>query len=271
MWQELAYGLKEGNGYLIAMSILFAFSLIIIFERLIMLHFVYNINFRKFLNDIKKMVLSNDIDRAMNRCKGASKTSLPKITLQALKASETDPSTVKGTIEEETIEFLPNLERRLEFLPAMATLVLLIGVLGTLDGLWSTFHSINILDTAKKQASLAEGVASTLNPTALGIVLTMIILASHHFLRSAAIRLAEKVHYGVAVIHNILVPAEVPTFVAAAMPAAQMGVDSALVDSLNADVSDTKQTKSKEEEFGGLDDAFDDASIEDIKDEEEII
>ena len=46
-------------------------------ERLIMLQFVYHIDFAKFLGNLKKMVAAEDLGRAINLCKNVSSTSLP--------------------------------------------------------------------------------------------------------------------------------------------------------------------------------------------------
>lgn len=265
MWGELAVSLQSGNQYILLIMSLAFISTVLIFERLIMLQFVYNIEFNRFLNNLKKMIVSEDFERAMNFCKTVSKTSLPKIALKALQASEHDPSTVRGTIEEETIEFVPRIERRLGSLPAIATLILLIGILGTIDELWWAFHSIDVLDTAKKQASLANGIASSLNPTALGLMVCMIILASHQMLKGMAISILEHIHHGIAVLNNLLVPPEV-AFVSSAPAIHQEATGP--VDAINDD-TDIKETQPEDE--GVTDDAFDDAAVEDIKDEEEII
>src|SRR5690606_3078807 len=118
-----------------------------------------------------------------NICKSASHTSLPHISLKAIEAAERDPTSVRGIIEEETIDFLPRLENRLPALPALATLILLVGILGTLDALWHAFDAIAVLDTSEKQARLAHGIAGSLNPTAMGLLAAMIFLAAHQYLK----------------------------------------------------------------------------------------
>jgi biopolymer transport protein ExbB/TolQ len=262
MWGELAHSIQHGNIYVMLVLVLSFFSLIVIFERLIMLQFVFHIDFSKFLANIRKMIAAEDMDRAINLCKSVSSTSLPKITLRALEAAEADPTTIRGTLEEETIEFLPKLERRINLLPALATLIMLVGILGTIDGLWNAFHSIDVLDTAKKQASLAQGIAGSLNPSALGLIVCMFILAGHQVLRGIAVTLTERVHYGVTVLTNLLVPQEVAHFMPIAAPEPAMA---------QADVStDTKRDAAPKEQET-QEDSFDDASVEDIKDEEEII
>ena len=58
-------------------------GLVIIFERAVMLQWVYNIDFHKFLTNIKKMIAAKDTDRAITLCKSVSGTSLPRIGLMA--------------------------------------------------------------------------------------------------------------------------------------------------------------------------------------------
>ncbi|MDB2447406.1 MotA/TolQ/ExbB proton channel family protein [bacterium] len=267
MWGELASAFQAGNMYVLIMLALGFIITAIVIERLIMLHGVYNVNIPKFLKEVRKMVEAQDHDRARNYCKTVSQTSVPKIALAALEAHSQDPATVKGHLEESTIEFLPKIETRLSLMPAIATLVLLVGVLGTIDGLWGAFHSIDVLDTAKKQASLANGIAGSLTPTALGLLISMLGLAAHHFTKGVAISLTERVHYGVTVLHNLLVPQEVAVaaFAGAGMMAqAPMENPSAMDDDGQDDDDD-------EEEDDDDEDTFDDAAIDDIKDEEEII
>ena len=266
MWGELAYSIQRGDGYVITILILGFLATVVFFERLIMLQFVYHINFPKFLSNLKKMVGAEDLDRAITLCKNASHTSLPHISLKALQAAETDPTTIRGTIEEETIDFLPRLETRLGAIPSLTLLIMLVGILGTIDALWGAFQSVDVLDTAKKQARLAQGIASSLNPSALGLIFGMILLAGHHFLKGIAINLTERVHHGVSVLSNLLVPQEVAyvSVGAAGEPAA--GASSAFDKSADGDFGAAGNDAEE-----SSDETFDDVSVEDIKDEEEII
>ncbi len=267
MWSQIAVSLQQGNSYLIIVIVLAFLGSIVMIERFIMLQMVYYVDFAKFLTNLKKIVQAEDIERAINLCKSASHTSLPYISFKALEAAERDPTTVKGTIEEETIDFLPKLEHRLAILPALATLIMLVGILGTIDGLWSAFDSIEILDTSEKQARLANGIAGSLNSTALALIVSMIFLASHQVLKGIAIKLTERIHYGVAILNNLLVPQEVATYVS--QPAGVPLQTVAMATHADEDESPAQAEKNEEEEQQN--DSFDDSAVEDIKDEEEII
>ncbi len=261
MWSQLAISLQSGNVYLYLILFLGFIGTVIIFERLIMLQVVYSLDFKKFLNNLRRSVQAEDIERAVSICKNASYTSLPAISLKALEAKERDPASVRGAIEEESIDFLPKIEARIGILPALSTLILLVGILGTIDGLWAAFDSVEILDTAEKQVRLSNGIASSLNPTTMGLLMSMIFLTGHQVLRGLALRLTERVHYGVSVLMNLLAPAEVASFVPAVAVAAPAGAAPA-----PARAEAAADTKIEVE-----DDSFDDSSVEDIKDEEEII
>ena len=123
MWNHIAISLQQGNFFLLAILFLGFIGTVIFFERFIMLQFVYHIDFVRFLNNLKRSIQAEDLARAVSLCKSQSHTSLPLICLKALEAAERDPTTVRGTIEEATIDFLPRLESRLGFLPALSTML----------------------------------------------------------------------------------------------------------------------------------------------------
>jgi biopolymer transport protein ExbB len=256
MWEELARSFQSGNIYIILLLVLAFISLAIVIERFIMLQFFFNLNYTKFLKELRSIVVAEDIERAMNLCKQASKTSLPYIALKALQAHENDPKTVKGVLEEDTIEFIPLVENRLSSLPVIATLMMLLGLLGTMDGLWWAFHSIDILDTAKKQASLSTGIAASLHPTTIALMGSMILLSLHQMLKGIAIRILERTNHGVTVLQNLLVPT------ASTIPQAQQ--EAVSTPKMPASIPETEERPDSKGEL------FDNV-VDDINDEEEII
>ena len=257
MWNELARSLQSGNSYTLAILSLTFLALIIIFERLLMLHFVYNLNFEKFVSSLKNMVGSEDYERAMSFCKTTSYTSLPKISLAALEAAEYAPHKVAGTIEEECAAFLPKISARIPFLSSISTIILMLGVLGTVNELWSAFHSLGVLDTAKKQASLAEGISSSLNYIALGLCASILILGFTQIIRSSANRLLDRVNHGVVALNTLLVQSQ--TMISHSPTSSSPKPEEAL---LNEEAGAAPSSEESSEEG---------SDVEDIKDEEEII
>jgi len=267
MFGEIAHSFQQGNIYLMIMLGVAFLAFMIIFERMIMLQFVFNINFEKFIANLKKMLNAEDLDRAANFCKSVSNTSLPYIAKRAIEAADTDPTTIRGTIEEETIGFLPRLEARVNFLVSLSTIVMFLGILGTIDSLWSTFHAIDVLDSTKKQVAISQEVASALNPIAFGLMLCMIILVCHQMIRGMAVRVTDRIHHGVTVLTNLMVPQEMAAFVPAMAATTGAIAAAAPTEEAAAPTETTAQTT----QGSNADANFDDASVQDIRDEEEII
>lgn len=269
MWGEIAHSLQSGNYYVIGIFALAFLALIFIFERIITISIVYNYNHKKFTDQLKKTIGAEDFDRARNLCQSTSKTSLPMIAKRAIDVHVADPEKVDEILSEEALEFIPRIESRISALATLATLIVLLGVLGTIDALWQAFHSVDILDTEQKQAMVSQGVAQALNPTAVGLLVAMLILAGQQLVKSMAIQLLDRIHLGIQVLHNLLVPkgvryAMAPAMAmgAAAAPAAAGSESFDAVDDADEQVIDSS---------GGSSANIDDTTVEDIKDEEEII
>ena len=122
------------------------------------------------------MLLSKDYERAQTLCSKTSNYALPLIASRAIETVEDDPTRVRASIEESTLELLPAIEKRVSFLPGVVSVMMLAGVLGTISGIWDVFHSVSILDSTQKQASLASGIADSLQPTVFALVFSMVIM-----------------------------------------------------------------------------------------------
>src|SRR6185437_10534642 len=114
------------------------------------------------------------------------------------------------------------------------------------------FQSIDVLDTAKKQATLAQGIAAALNPTALGMVFGMVLLAGYYLVKGMAVNLVERVHYGVAVLTNLLVPQEAMAYMPVAAEATAAPV------AMEKSAEEFTPPTAKEETPASSDDSFDD-------------
>lgn len=269
MWGEIAHSLQSGNLYLLVMMTLAFVGLIMLFERLIAISVVYNYNHQKFMEQMRKTIAAEDFDRARSICQSASKTSLPHIARKAIDAHVSDPEKAESALSEETLEFLPKVEARIGALASIATLVVLVGVLGTIDSLWQTFHALDVLDSEQKQALASQGVAQALNPTAMGVLVAILLIFGQQIIKSMASQLLDRVQFGVQVLHNLLVPKQV----AYAMPAAgtaPMGLSGA-VGAESFDAVDEVSDQVVDASGGRNHAAIDDTRVEDIKDEEEII
>lgn len=263
MWTEIAEAIKAGNPYIWTILVFLLVGLSIIFEKYISIVFRYSINSRKFNLNLKKMITSEDYSRAISLCRSYGEIPVPKMALQALEAHDLDPFSTKGAIDESVIELLPRIESRINFLPSLAAVTLLIGTIGTIEGIWTTFHTIDVLDSLGKQVTLTKGLSGSLNPSAMGLIAATIIMAGHSIARSLALSVIAGVHHTASVLHNLLVPRD------HVLLSSHVGEDPKPSSSSTIEESGTEDSASAVKNPPTED--ANNAPVEDIKDEEEII
>ncbi len=267
MFTELLAEFKSGNPYLLVMTALGLIGLAIAFERLMVIQFIYNLNFPKFLLNLKRHIANEDTAKAVSFCKSVKNTSLPYIARKSIEAAEADPTSIRGILEEEAIDFIPKIEARISAIFALSSLCLLIGILGSIDSLWQTFRLLGDQSEETQSFMVGAQIARSLNPAALGVFLSILLLGLYFFVRGLACRLVDRVNHGVIVLFNTLVPTEMgdfmPVSVASPMTAAEPIIAQQIISENTTPAPAPKEAK--------IDANFNDAAIEDIKDEEEII
>lgn len=203
MWQSVFNSLKNGDVYFIVLSVLMFFALFCFFQRFILLQFVYNINFEKFIDKIKALVKSNEAEQALELCKKTSNIGFPRIAGKAVEAGIGDPTMVRGIIEEEVVAFVPRLDKGSSFLSLVGVLSVLVGVIGTISSLWNTLYSMEVVDTTQKQLSIGLQMSSSLSYTMCALIICISCVVMSFYIKSQAVNIANKIYHGVSVLHNL--------------------------------------------------------------------
>jgi biopolymer transport protein ExbB/TolQ len=85
-------------------------------------------------------------------------------------ARAADREDVENAVEESMMEIMPRLEARLHYLPTLANVATLVGLLGTIMGLIKAFTSVAVADPSQKAALLSQGISTAMNTTAFGLI-----------------------------------------------------------------------------------------------------
>ena len=112
----IAKAMSEGG---IWMYIILAASILgigIMIERFIFLFFKYNINANQFMAQIQKLVMSNNIDRAIKLCNLAPSAALPKVIKAGLTRANKGEIEIQNSVEEATLEVVPMITKRTSML-----------------------------------------------------------------------------------------------------------------------------------------------------------
>ena len=84
----------------------------IITERVARLFFRYSVNANQFMAQIKKLVISGNIDRAIKLCNAEPNAALPRVIKAGLTRANKGETEILSAIEEATLEVVPEITKR---------------------------------------------------------------------------------------------------------------------------------------------------------------
>ncbi len=116
-------------------------------------------------------LVAGQVAEAARTCE-AGKTPLHNVLhagVDALGASK-DREDIENAVEESMMAIMPRLESRLHYLPTLANVATLLGLLGTIMGLIKAFTSVAVADPSQKAALLSKGISLAMNTTAFGLI-----------------------------------------------------------------------------------------------------
>ncbi|MCB9524997.1 MAG: MotA/TolQ/ExbB proton channel family protein [Myxococcales bacterium] len=198
---------SEGGAWMhpiLAMSII---GLGVIIERFIFLYFKYNINAAAFMAQIQKLVMANNIDRAIKLCNAAPSAALPKVVKAGLTRANKGPEEIQNAVEEATLEIVPVVTKRTTVLAQIANIATLLGLLGTILGLITAFEALGNENVPPDERTklLARGISMAMNTTAFGLIVAIPCLGAQVFLASVTKKIIDEIdHYSVK-LENLLI------------------------------------------------------------------
>ncbi|MCH2108296.1 MAG: MotA/TolQ/ExbB proton channel family protein [Polyangiaceae bacterium] len=147
----------------------------------------YRVNSKEFFAQIKKLVLAGNIDRAIKLCEAGNYPVLQLVKAGLTQANQGEEK-IDAALSEKLSELKPEAEKRVGALWSLANIATLIGLLGTVFGLISTFAAIARpdLSQADKQSLLANGIAEAMYNTALGLGIAVSCMIFHILLHTRA-------------------------------------------------------------------------------------
>lgn len=145
------------------------FAITIAAERLFYLLFWATIQPEPFFREIQRLVLANQIDRAIHLCSADPKAPLTNVVKAALMHANADNEDLALAVEQAALDAVPAVQRRTGYLAMLANVVTLLGLLGTIVGLIQSFDAVSRADPDQKQNMLAAGIAMAMYTTAGGL------------------------------------------------------------------------------------------------------
>ena len=153
---------------------------------------VYDMNGGRLFNQIKKYVLENKVESAIDLCSG-SRSILPKVLRAGLKRANLSKEKIEDALTTKISEQTPKISYKLSYIQLMANLSTLLGLLGTIQGLIVSFAGVANAEPGMKAKILSDGIANAMYTTAFGLISGITIMIVHTILVNKAVSINDKI------------------------------------------------------------------------------
>ncbi len=204
MLAHVAKFVEEGGPFMYLNICTSIATLATIVERVYRLYFQYNINGRAFLEQTEKLILANNLDRAIKKCNVLPNALLPKVVRNGLLAAHKGRAAVSAALEEALMDATPLLQKRVQTLWSLANIATLIGLIGTIIGLIRSFSAVGMAAPEQKTALLTQGIAEAMNNTAFGLSIAVTNIIAHLFINGQSRKMIEELELAALRMENLL-------------------------------------------------------------------
>lgn len=196
-------GYLEGGPITLAILLIGLIGLAIIVERAYVIVLRSRINGRPFIERVIQLVRGGKIDEAIKACAGST-AALPDMGLLILRSRSRDESDLQNVASAAALAVVPKLTRRIQYLPTLALIALLLGIAGTMHGVRETLLATAALG-ADHSERLSAGLAAALSPGELGLGVAIVLILGRAYLVSQSESITEQIHEFSARLINALI------------------------------------------------------------------
>ncbi len=196
---------EGGVPIMVSIALVLAGSIVIVIERAYSYWFKYDQkNSSGFMAAIQKFVMNNSIENAIRLCKKARPALLPEVLAEGLKRANDSTEEIDNAMDYAILKAAPKIQQRLGFLGTTANVATLLGLLGTLFGLMTSFDAAATQQGAEKQEALAAGIAEALTATSFGLGTALICLFFFGILQVKQTSMLDEINQFSSKLHDLL-------------------------------------------------------------------
>ena len=185
--------MEKGGIFMWPILVSAVFGVAITAERLFYIMFRANIDGTAFMAQVQKLIMANNIDRAIKLCNAEPNRALPRVLKAGLTRANQKGSDVQNAVEETVLEVYPQLNKRTGYLPMLANVATLIGLLGTIQGLIQAFEAVAHASAETKGALLAAGISTAMFTTAAGLIVAIPLLVLHSIVQARTVKIMDEI------------------------------------------------------------------------------
>ncbi len=201
---------SEGFAFMWLILIFLVIAVAIAAERIYYVMVRSNVNSDKFMMEIRKYVTSGNIKRAIELCEAGKQRALPYVVLAGLKkvaeSESLDFRSIQNAVDEGTLEVIPKLQRRTNYLSMLANVATLTGLMGTIYGLIIAFASVGSADIPDDQKTrlLAAGISTAMNTTIFGLAVAIPTIVLYNVIQNKTAQIIDDMDEHLVKLINLI-------------------------------------------------------------------
>jgi biopolymer transport protein ExbB/TolQ len=182
MWEQIARFFVQGGSFMWVILAVLAAGVAVMVERGWFYFHTCKLKGSQLLAELASSINSNDTKAAKAAIEG--KSPLQAILVSIVNRYEAGLSfmDIKKGAEETAIREIPRYSAHLNYLSLFANIATLLGLMGTIFGLITSFSSLAAAEAAQKAQLLAIGISVAMNTTAFGLIAAVPCMVAHTYL-----------------------------------------------------------------------------------------
>ena len=188
--------------YVILMVLITGFAIMI--ERGIYVLVKNKIDTTAFVNRVLDFVQRDNTRSAIEFC-SVSNAVLPRITRAGLEEAGKSPAEIQNAFEVAAMAEIPKLEKRTQYLSTIANISTLLGLLGTIFGLITSFEAVATADASMKASLLSGGISQAMNTTAFGLIAAIPCMIGYSIIQEKTNELIDEINQNVSRVYKRLI------------------------------------------------------------------
>jgi biopolymer transport protein ExbB len=188
--------------YVILLVLITGFAIMI--ERGIYVLVKNKIDSTAFVNRVLEFVQRDNTRSAIEFC-SVSNAVLPRITRAGLEEAGKSSAEIQNAFEVAAMAEIPKLEKRTQYLSTIANISTLLGLLGTIFGLITSFEAVATADASMKASLLSGGISQAMNTTAFGLIAAIPCMIGYSIIQEKTNELIDEINQNVSRVYKRLI------------------------------------------------------------------
>jgi len=229
---KIAIAFEQGGLWMWVILAMQIVATAIIIERIVHLYFRRKVAEVAYVGGFEKVVRKGDLKQACETAKAQQdQHPVARAIRSGIQAAMNlgGKDEIQGKMDEVLLEENARLEKRTSFLPMLANVGTLTGLLGTITGMIKSFAAVSYASPMEKATLLSEGISEAMSTTAYGLIMAIPTLIMYAILANRSNTLIEDLNQAGLKVYNWLSYAYEPVGVRAARQA-RGGAENNIID-----------------------------------------